>query len=144
MKGGFDIPSCSNPYLKVKALRTIEEKFDIDISSGAINGEDGPIELDECIFKLARANHKQKKPSTKQELIKFYITGVKHCAASEIVEPKQISHGKNRKKYDYTLDRQVILHHLELNSLKNCRLANVKKQYKFIYFNDRITKIMKT
>ncbi len=119
----------------MKALRTIETQFNIDISSGVVNGDDGPIELDECLFKLARANHKQKKPSTKQELLKFYITGVKHHAASNIVESKRISQGENRKKYEYTLNRQVILQHLELNSLKNGMLTNVEHKYKIIHDN---------
>ncbi len=97
MTKDVDITLSSNPYLKVKALRAIEKQFDINRCSGAVSSDDGAIELAECIFKLVRSNHKQKKPSSMQELIKFYITGIKHCVASDIVESKQISQSKNRK-----------------------------------------------
>ena len=97
MKGNFDIATCNNPYLKVKALRTIETQFNIDISSGVVNGDDGPIELDECIFKLARATFKQKKPTNRQGLLKFYIAAIKHHVSPGIVETTRVSQGENRK-----------------------------------------------
>jgi hypothetical protein len=130
MKGGFDIATCINPYLKVKALRIIEEKFDTNISSGAINGEDGPIELDECIFKLARATFKQKKPTSKHALLKFFVAAIKHHVSPDIVETSRVRHGDNRSKYNYRLNTELVLQHLVLNSLKNCKLVNVKTQYK--------------
>ena len=133
MKGNFDIATCNDPYLKVKALRTIEQQFDININSGVVNGDDGPIELDECIFKLARATFKQKKPTSRQELLKFYIAAIKHHVSPDIVETSRVSHGENRRKYTYKLSTDLVLQHLELNSLKNCKLANVKTHYKTIY-----------
>jgi len=134
MKGNFDIATCNDPYLKVKALRTIEQQFDININSGVVNGDDGPIELDDSLFKLARATFKQKQPTNRQGLLKFYIAAIKHHVSPDIVEAKQISHGENRKKYFYKLNIQLVLEHLELNSLKNCRLADVKARYRTIYF----------
>ena len=56
MKEDFDITSCRSPYLKIKALKTIEQQFSIDISSGAVNSDDGPIELDDCLFSSYQAS----------------------------------------------------------------------------------------
>ena len=134
MKNGFDITSCSSPYLKIKALRAIEKQFSIDISSGVVNSDDGPIELDECIFELARATFKQKKPTSRQGLLKFYIAAIKHHVSPGIVETSRVRHGENRSKYNYQLNADLVLHHLELNSLKNCKLAHIKTLFKNIYF----------
>ena len=46
-----------------------------------------------------------------------------------------MSHGENRNKYTYQLSTDLVLQHLELNSLKNCRLADVKARYRTIYFD---------
>ena len=124
----------ATPYLKVKALRTIETQFDIDISSGVVNGDDGPIELDDSLFKLARATFKQKKPTNRQGLLKFYIAAIKHHVSPDIVETSRVSHGENRRKYNYQLNTDLVLKHLELNSLKNCKLAHIKTLFKNIYF----------
>ena len=133
MKGNFDIATCSNPYLKVKALRTIEQQFDININSGVVNGDDGPIELDDSLFKLARARYSQKKPASKHDVVKFYISSIKHHVSPGIVETSRVSHGENRRKYKYQLNTDLVLQHLVLNSLKNCRLADVTTHYKTIY-----------
>ena len=135
MKGNFDIATCNDPYLKVKALRTIERQFSIDISSGVVNGDDGPIELDDSLFKLARARYSQKKPASKHEVVKFYISSIKHHVSPDIVETSRVSHGENRRKYNYQLNTDLVLQHLELNLLKNCRLADVKTLFKNIYFD---------
>ena len=134
MKGNFDIATCNDPYLKVKALRTIERQFSIDISSGVVNGDDGPIELDDSLFKLARARYSQKKPASKHEVVKFYITSIKHHVVPGIVETSRVRHGENRGKYNYQLNADLVLHHLELNSLKNCKLAHIKTLFENIYF----------
>ena len=135
MKGNFDIATCNDPYLKVKALRTIEQQFSIDISSGVVNGDDGPIELDDSLFKLARARYSQKKPASKHEVVKFYISSIKHHVSPAIIETTRVRHGENRSKYNYQLNADLVLHHLELNSLKNCKLAHIKTLFKTIYFD---------
>ena len=135
MKGDFDITSCRNPYLKIKALKTIEQQFSIDISSGAINNDEGTIELDDCIFKLARARYSQKKPTNRQGLMKFYIAAIKHHVSPTIAEAKQIWKGETRGKFTYQLNTELMLQHLELNSFKNRRLANIKEQYRSTYFD---------
>ena len=135
MKGNFDISTCNDPYLKVKALRTIEQQFDINISSGVVNSDDGPIELDECIFKLARARYSQKKPASKHDVVKFYISSIKHHVSPGIVETSRVRHGENRSKYNYQLNADLVLHHLELNSLKNSKLTNINEQYKHIHLD---------
>ena len=97
--------------------------------------DDCPIDLDESIFKLVRTNYKQKRPTSKQELAKFYIAAIKRYVASDIVEAKRISRIENRRTYVYTLNKQLVLYHLELNSLKNSMLNNINDQYANIYFD---------
>ncbi len=75
----FDITFCSTSYLKEKAWRTIEKQFDINICSGAINSDDGPIDLGESIFKLVRTNYKQKRPTSKQALILHHSHQMLRC-----------------------------------------------------------------
>ena len=116
-------------------MRTIEQQFSIDICSGAVNSDDGPIELDDCIFKLARATFKQKKPTSKQGLLKFYIAAIKHHVSPDIVETTRLSQGENRRKYAYQLNTELVLQHLELNSLKNCKLGNIREQYRTIHLD---------
>ncbi len=67
----FDSTFCSKFYLTVKALRTIEKQFDINICNGAINSDECPVDLDESIFKLVRTLSKQKKSENKQDSIEF-------------------------------------------------------------------------
>ena len=68
-------------------------------------------------------------------MIKFYIASIKHHVSPNIVETKQISKGENRKKCMYSLNEQLVLQHLELNSLKNSKLVNINERYKHIYLD---------
>jgi hypothetical protein len=92
------------------------------------------VKLDEIQFvKIPDANYNlmkkvfritRPKPTNKVDLFKLYVSMIKNISCNEIIVPKQIRIGNNKRQMTYKLNDEIITFHIELNICSNQYLRN--------------------
>ena len=118
----FNVKTLSNTYNKLKLLRTIEKTYGIEPLDVACDKE-GDISMSDEMFNLLKTLFRtsKSKPTTYYELRKMYVGIIKHMTCNELVTAKQNKkrlEGK-RDAIEYTLNKELIEYHLELNKYMN-------------------------
>ena len=105
----YDVKVMYNDYSKIKVLRQLEQKYNIGFMNPACKLK-GEIEMNDSEFKLIKhlfRTHKEK-PNNYTDLIKLYVSMLKHITSKDIVNSKQLMTKKDRKVVEYSLNDNFI------------------------------------
>lgn len=124
----YSVKWMSSIYNKILLFRHFEKKYNISLDSDYLNKDLLEMPKDEIdlykkvfLFKFV--------PKTKGDLLKVYISMMKHITGTEIIKTsrKQI---KNIKKYHYIINDEYINKILELNKYQNPHKLGFDIKYK--------------
>ena len=125
----YKVKTINNIYHKIKLIRQLESTYNINIVDGFINNNTTNINFDDNLYKLISGvfKTKTKKPKKFDELIKLYVSMVKHIDEKLIIS-NQIKTKENRDKYNYSLSYKLLYDDLKLNQLRKPDLIHIKNR----------------
>jgi hypothetical protein len=121
-ESSYDIKNMTMIYSKVKAIRDLEKKYNIEplqvdyTMTGDINMDDNEYRYIRNVFRITRD-----KPKTYNELRSIYISMIRNITTGDLLKSERIKSRKEGKRdfMTYNLDNDYIQHHLELNKFYN-------------------------
>lgn len=125
----FAVKHISNIYNKIKLLRTIVTKFNIDYFNITYKIPDLRL-IDICdadwmlykkVFRISK-----KKPSNFYELIIAIVGMIKNITCNEIIKQKKFNIDKKQFIY-YTFNFDIFCYHLELHSFSNPKYEHISE-----------------
>jgi hypothetical protein len=121
-ESSYDVKQYVSKFHKIQLLLNIDEKYKLKFLEVDFKHE-GNIDFDDDLFKVFKNLFRsvKQKPTNYSELRQLYIGIIKNITVNDIVESKRINgraEGK-RGEYRYTLNKDLINKHLELNQIKN-------------------------
>ena len=80
--------------------------------------------MDASEYKLIKGlfRTEREKPNNYTDLMKLYVSMLKHLTTKDLVESKQLMTKKDRKVVEYTLNEKLVAEHLEIHKYKNKRM----------------------
>ena len=126
---GIDIKTLGTSYNKLKILREFEARHGISVWNPVVTIN---AEMDDAFYNLIKTAFRTKlqKPTTPEEVVKFYGALVKSATCRNLI---------NVKKNVIKINDELAMYHLELNSYKNTRRLGFSpeaKQYFGIESNE--------
>lgn len=121
-ESSYDIKNMTMIYSKVKAIRDLEKKYNIEplqvdyTMTGDINMDDNEYRYIRNVFRITRD-----KPKTYNELRSIYISMIRNITTGDLLKSERIKSRKEGKRdfMTYNLDNDYIQYHLELNKFYN-------------------------
>jgi hypothetical protein len=124
----YSIQCLNSIYHKISIVRQLAKDMNIqfldvnvslnDIKLNTINDKKWLL-----MCKMFRLNRKA--PTTKGDIFKLYISLLKHIMTSDIIITKQNTKMVNKSRgYIYKLNKDAIIHHIELDKYTNRNLIN--------------------
>ena len=112
----YDVKSFNSAYHKIKLLRGLEKRFNIDMLDVNYTADDTLIVISDEEYKLIKQlfRTEKTKPKTKKQFKILYVSMIKNICGNEIIKTIQI--GK-KKISTYNLNGDAIKYHLELDKL---------------------------
>ena len=119
----YDVKGMHNDYNKIKVLRQLEQKYSLGFLNPACKLK-GEIAMDDREYKLIKHLFKteREKPTNYNDLMKLYVSMLKHITSKDIVKSKQLMTTKDRKVVEYSLNEKFILEHLDIHKFKNSKM----------------------
>lgn len=125
-RDNYNITIMSSTYHKIKHIKSLEQrmkiqKYQINAKLDDITFFDIPDNeyvLISKVFRIVR-----KKPSTKDELLKLYISMLRNVMTSEIVISTKGT-TRDNQKISYKLNKDFVKFHIDLNKFSNPYLRN--------------------
>lgn len=121
----FDVKTMKCVYNKIKTIRDIEERYDmkpldpnIDTSKEFIKLDDNTYNYIKKLFRTTKKN-----PENYKDLIKLYVSMIKNIVSADLFTSERSKRKEDRDKVNYSLNKDLINYHLELNKYynSNCR-----------------------
>jgi hypothetical protein len=121
-ENSYDIKNMTMIYSKVKAIRDLERKYNIEplqvdyTMTGDINMDDNEYRYIKNVFRITRD-----KPKTYSELRSIYISMIRNITTGDLLKSERIKTRKEGKRdfMKYNTDDDYIQYHLELNRFNN-------------------------
>jgi len=106
---GIDVKTLTNSYNKLKIIRQFEARYGINVWTPQCPTN---TEMDDAFYSLIKTVFRTKlpKPTTPQDLVKFYGALVKSATTRKLI---------NVKKGEIKINDEIAQHHLKLNAFKN-------------------------
>ena len=107
----IDAKLLSNNNLKAKVVKEFASRHGLSI----FNLEGNDAEIDDTFWKLVKQTFKvnRAKPTNKLEVKQLFVSIVKAATTKDIITSKQSKSKQTRDVTVYTLNEQIIKHHLE-------------------------------
>jgi hypothetical protein len=120
INNSYDVKNISMSYNKIKAIRTLEAKYNISPLEVDFT-HDGYIEMDDNYYINLKNIFRISKPKPKDydELRKFYVTMIKNVTTNDLIKSFKSMKKETRNKRFYDINDEYIKDHLELNKFSN-------------------------
>ena len=111
-------------FNKIKLIRQIEQEFNIMLFN--IPNVCKDIEMTDEFYNQIRTVFKttKAKPKNMNDLVKLYVGLIRNIAGGALMKSKKLKTKEQRDNIEYSLDLNVLHHHLELNSFKNKQMRD--------------------
>ena len=121
----YDVKTLQNSYHKISVLRQLEQDYAVGFLQVGTK-QDGEIEMHDDRYRLIKRlfGTEKKKPGKRKELMKIYVSMIKHIATKEIVVSMRSKKKANRDEVEYSLNVELVKEHLRLNAWKNPKLRD--------------------
>jgi len=121
-ESSYDVKQYLSKFHKIQLLRNIEKKYGIGFLEVDFKHE-GAIDFDDDLFKVFKQLFRsaKQKPTNYGDLRKMYVGIIKNITVNDIVVSKRVNERKEgkRREYVYSVNKELLKQHLELNNLKN-------------------------
>lgn len=117
LENSYDIAQLTCTMNKILYIRKLEETFNIGYLNVEFQGNDDKIEFDNERWKMIKTLFRTEKgkPATLNEVKKLYLSMLKNVSGVPFINASKIrSRDKNRGKYIYSLDEEVIQRNVKL------------------------------
>lgn len=131
VKHEYKIEVADSNAHKIAFIKRLELKYNLSVMD--LSYEDREVKFDKDLYetgkKLFRIREKEDStPKNHIELIQFYVQCIKHVVGLDIFEKKEIHSGFAKKKRQYSIDDDVLQHHVGLYGLRNKDLYDKLEQ----------------
>jgi hypothetical protein len=122
-RGAYDVKVMYNDIHKIKILRRLERNYNIGFMNPACKLK-GEVAMDDSEYKLIKHlfRTEREKPTNYADLMKLYVSMLKHITSKDIVKSKQLTTNKDRHVLEYSLNEKFILDHLEIHRFNNSKM----------------------
>jgi len=136
-KKAFAVSIYNSTIQKIKLIKTIEKTFNIHFTNNDFNEKECQIKMDKKMYeelvKIFRTTKKY--PETYKELLNLYIGLLKNVTGVKFIISQQERSG-DTKKYIFTINKEILKHHLNLNKHVNTECKFIQKKIlKFLNIN---------
>ena len=121
----YDVKTLQNSCHKISVLRQLEQDYGIGFLEVDAK-EDGEIEMSYNRHRMIKRlfGTEKKKPTTRKELMKIYVSMIKHITTKEMVVSLRSKRKANRDEVEYSLNDDLVKEHIGLNAWKNPMLRD--------------------